>query len=238
MTDGRQITEEEAIHAAEYVLGLTGAAERRAFEAEMASFPALQDEVMGWDEDLIALSEAIDPVQPGPHVQAGLERRLFGEVTEARAGLFSSLGFWRGLGLAGVAASAALAVLLFTGLPQPTAPVAPPAATLYTAQVAAEDGALQLAALYDPALGVLTVNRVAGQAAEGRALELWLIAGQDAPVSLGVLPADPRGRLQVPDALAVKFEGGVLAISDEPPGGSPTGAPTGAVLAVGPAVAL
>jgi len=25
----------------------------------------------------------------------------------------------------------------------------------------------------------------------------------------------------------------VLAISDEPPGGSPTGAPTGAVLAVG-----
>jgi len=38
----------------------------------------------------------------------------------------------------------------------------------------------------------------------------------------------------VPDDLRRRVAGAVLAISDEPEGGSPTGAPTGDVLAVGP----
>jgi anti-sigma-K factor RskA len=60
---------------------------------------------------------------------------------------------------------------------------------------------------------------------------LWLIAGNNAPVSLGVLPDAGAVTLMVAEALAVQLAGGTLAISDEPDGGSPTGAPTGAVLA-------
>jgi anti-sigma-K factor RskA len=109
-------------------------------------------------------------------------------------------------------------------------PVDPP----YVAQIAAEDGSLVVQAVYDDATGTLFVDREAGGAAPGRALELWLIAGEDAPVSLGVMPQDAQAILRVADDLRGRVAGAVLAISDEPEGGSPTGAPTGDVLAVGP----
>lgn len=88
-------------------------------------------------------------------------------------------------------------------------------------------------ATYDEATGRLFVEREAGAAASGRDLELWLIARDDAPVSLGVLPDEERGVLPVPDTLRDRFAGSAIAISDEPEGGSPTGAPTGDILAVG-----
>jgi anti-sigma-K factor RskA len=70
-------------------------------------------------------------------------------------------------------------------------------------------------------------------------LQLWLIAGNDAPVSLGVLPAQAMVALQVPAAVSARLApDAVLAVSDEPPGGSPTGQPTGAVLAMGPLNAI
>jgi anti-sigma-K factor RskA len=54
-------------------------------------------------------------------------------------------------------------------------------------------------------------------------------------VSLGLMPATGRLRLALDDrqraALAIAAN---VAVSDEPPGGSPTGAPTGAVLYVAP----
>jgi anti-sigma-K factor RskA len=68
-----------------------------------------------------------------------------------------------------------------------------------------------------------------------RAMELWLIpAGEARPHSLGLvqggrpiafdIPSDLAGRI-TPDA--------TLAISLEPPGGSPTGLPTGPIVASG-----
>ena len=67
--------------------------------------------------------------------------------------------------------------------------------------------------------------------------ELWAIIGVDAPVSLGVLPSrlyfGIRVVISVPENLRGDFQKATLAISEEPVGGSPTGAPTGAVLAAG-----
>ncbi|PWG68431.1 hypothetical protein DF186_25135, partial [Enterococcus hirae] len=63
--------------------------------------------------------------------------------------------------------------------------------------------------------------------------ELWLIAdGADAPVSLGVLDNAGTTRIRVPDDIAPGVRTGTIAISIEPPGGSPTGAPTGTVVAM------
>ncbi len=69
------------------------------------------------------------------------------------------------------------------------------------AQVAAAQGDFKLVAYYDEGKGELRLNRVGGVAASGRSLELWLIAGQDAPVSLGVLPDATTTRVNVPEAL-------------------------------------
>lgn len=83
--------------------------------------------------------------------------------------------------------------------------------------------------------GDAVVLRVTGAAPEGQDWELWWIAPGVPPVSLGLLaPGTQRRRLTGlrPGADIT------LAISAEPPGGSPTGQPTGPVLAAGPLAAL
>ena len=63
-----------------------------------------------------------------------------------------------------------------------------------------------------------------------RALELWAVPGAGAPRSLGLISAQGATvvqRRRVLDGTAA------LAVSLEPPGGSPTGAPTGPILYVG-----
>jgi anti-sigma-K factor RskA len=73
----------------------------------------------------------------------------------------------------------------------------------------------------------------------GKSPELWVIEGDKAPRSLGVI--DIRG----PNAHAISSKqlaglapGSVLAISIEPKGGSPTGLPTGPVVATGKLTAI
>jgi anti-sigma-K factor RskA len=63
-----------------------------------------------------------------------------------------------------------------------------------------------------------------------RVLELWAAAGKNPPRSLGLISASGATvvrRASLPQGTDH------LAVSLEPPGGSPTGAPTGPVLYVG-----
>uniref|UniRef100_A0AAN0NK60 Uncharacterized protein n=1 Tax=Yoonia rhodophyticola TaxID=3137370 RepID=A0AAN0NK60_9RHOB len=46
-----------------------------------------------------------------------------------------------------------------------------------------------------------------------------------------MIPADRESLFEITPEIAVLMDGGTLAVSDEPEGGSPTGAPTGAILA-------
>ena len=108
----------------------------------------------------------------------------------------------------------------------------------FVAELSGETGAVRLVAFYDAASGQLRLHRTEGTAATGRAFELWLIAGAEKPVSLGLLPDDARTVLSLPEALTAKLGAAVLAISDEPAGGSATGQPTGAVLATGKVSAI
>ena len=65
--------------------------------------------------------------------------------------------------------------------------------------------------------------------------ELWLIAGQDKPKSLGLVESGKAKIIALPaDVLGKMAEGSALAISEEAPGGSknPDG-PTGPVISVG-----
>jgi anti-sigma-K factor RskA len=216
--------DEDRILAGEYALGLLSAEEAAAFEARLGRDPDLRAAYAQWAGDFAAMTDDITPQVPPAHVWQRLEAGLFTDKRRARWP--RRLALWGG----GIAAAAVLVLALLTGDAW-RAP--PPAEALYRAEVAAEDRSLVVEAVYDAATGTLLVDRAAGGARAGRALELWLIAGEDAPVSLGLLPEDRRGALPVPDALRGRVAGAVLAISDEPEGGSPTGAPTGEVLATG-----
>jgi anti-sigma-K factor RskA len=213
----------DAVLAAEYALGLMDAAEARAFAVRLDGEPALRRQLAEWEEGLAPLADAVPPVDPPARVKARLEAAIAPAAPRRR-----SLGWLGGMLAAG---AVAVAVLLVLPARQVTVPPS------FTASIAATDGTLQLAAALSG--DRLRVERLAGAAPEGRVLELWLIAeGAAAPVSLGVLPDAGVADLTIPAALTAAFAGGVLAVSDEPPGGSPTGAPTGTVLATGAITSL
>ena len=184
---------------------------------------SLRADLADWQEVFAGIAMGIDPIAPPRAVKSALEARLFAEL---RQPFWSRLGLWRGLTAVAGAVAVAFAILYFQPTGQPAGP-------LHVAEIDAEDGTLTVVALYDAKTGLLTLNRSEGGAADNRALQLWLIAGDNAPVSLGVLPAERRSTHAIPVDLRRAFAGAVLAISDEPAGGSPTGQPTGAVLATG-----
>jgi anti-sigma-K factor RskA len=215
---------DDSILAAEYALGLMRGKARDAFARRLANEPQLAATLRQWDEQFVSFADDIDAVEAPRSLEAALEKRLFAEA--AKPSLWSSLNFWRGLAIASLGAVIAVGAW---NLQRPI----PPDGQALVAQVAGETKAVTLVAYYDAAKGELRLNRVGGEAASGRSFELWLIAGKDAPVSLGVLPAAATTRISVPENLRAKFKDGILAISDEPTGGSTTGAPTGAVLATG-----
>ncbi|MGR3503511.1 anti-sigma factor [Pseudaestuariivita sp.] len=216
--------ETDAALAGEYVLSLMPDAERTAFEARLRSEPALRDLVRDWTDALVVMADEVPPETPPRQLKAKVDAALFGTPAKARRPL------WQWLAGGTVAAAIALGAMVFA----PPILQGPPATPTLTAQIMAEDGTLAIAASYFADQRALEIIRAAGDAPPGRVLELWLIAeGAAAPVSLGVLSADSATRLEVSDRLAAQLAGGVLAVSDEPPGGSPTGAPTGSVLAVG-----
>lgn len=220
---------DDAALAGEYVLHLLGADERADFEARLAMEPALQDLVRDWDASLVALADGFLPATPPAMAKDKLQATLFPDTVKPKRSLWSWL-----IGGVAVAAIAVAAILLAPSLLQD-----PTFDPTFTASVAAEDGTLVVAARFIAETGALELTRETGAARPGRVLELWLIAeGADVPVSLGVLPAETETRIEVAPDIAERIAGGLLAISDEPPGGSPTGAPTGEVLAVGPVTSI
>jgi len=205
--------------AAEYALHLMAPAERAAFEQRLTVEPALAAKVDYWHAKLAPLADEIVPVAPPLAVQKRIEAALFG-ASKPR------LVWWRWLAGGLVAAALGIAVL------QPN--LFSPAAPIYIAELADEGRSLVVVASLNAASGALVVTRQSGVVAAGRDQELWIILpNADAPISLGVL-ASAQTEILLPDELRGNLIDVVLAISDEPLGGSPTGAPTGAILVAGP----
>lgn len=232
MTDEIEKEEEYSL-TAEYVLGLLSDDEARAYEDVLSIDPALRDEYAFWADRMVALTDDIAPVTPPPHVLARIKLTLFHDATQSSMAATGRSWLQR-LGLLPAMAGGLVAALVVLWLLNIAAP--PGVGTTgptYTAQIAAEDNSLVLLASFEPTARTLTITRQAGAAREGRSEELWLIVGENAPVSLGVLEQGDSTALIVDAALVPAMEGGTLAITDEPPGGSPSGAPTGAVLAKG-----
>jgi anti-sigma-K factor RskA len=116
----------------------------------------------------------------------------------------------------------------------PAAPGQPPVIVVLQATGAELAGSLVASVGGDGRSLVLQpLQQVSVQA--DRVLELWSVPPEGAPRSLGLISASGSTVLKRERLPATLLKGGTaaLAVSVEPPGGSPTGAPTGPVVFAG-----
>jgi len=220
----------DSLLAAEYVLGVLATQERQAVARRIETDQDFARLVDAWEAHLAPLASAYPAAEAPAAVKAALDRRLFGtaEAATARPSLWSSLAFWRSL------TAAALAALLLALVIPSLQPPVPDADSRYIASLAADTSDVRYLALYDQDDGKVSLAHVSGQKEAGRDFELWMIEGDNAPVSMGVLPGGEAIQITITPELRAKLAAGaVLAISLEPAGGSPTGQPTGPVVAAG-----
>lgn len=234
--------------AAQYVAGTLRSAARRRFEALLPGHPALRSAVAGWQARLMPLTAVLADEAPPARTWARIEQRLWPVALAAgvAAGPTSGLQrWWHDLGLwrfaSGLATAAALGLALLVANPDPQAPpvvivlqateaggpVGVGLATTLVASVSGDGRSLVARPLQPVAL------------ATGRVLELWAVPPEGSPRSLGLISAAGatvlrREQLQkLPKALLDAHNTAALAVSVEPPGGSPTGTPTGPVVFAG-----
>lgn len=235
----------EDLRYAEYALGVLDAAARAQVECEIESDPRAAAEVARWQGYFSPLAEDIPPSAPPDYVRARLRDELgLASAPLSAAGAprrdpqprrswWDSLALWRWMVLSASAVAAACAIAL---LIRPSAPGPSVAAPSYmVARILQDNGLPGWIATMDPKHARMTVVPAAPNAiAAGRAPELWLIPEGGKPIALGVIPRDQAATMTLrPDELAQLNAHALLAVSVEPPGGSPTGQPTGPVIAKG-----
>jgi anti-sigma-K factor RskA len=221
---------------AEYVLGVLDADERAAVERETAESDAAAVAVAIWRRRLLPLSAEVPAREPPPYVWERIRARLGQErpgrlpQAEERVGWWESLRFWRWSSLA----TAALLLVCLALLLVPRRP-APPAVPYMAAALEQANGQVRWTAFMDlEQARMVVVPAPAATFPAGRAPQLWLIPRGRQPISVGVISARGPSTLPLGSALLAQLgPTAVLAVSVEPPGGSPTGQPTGPVVATG-----
>ena len=226
MTQTPETPHDDDLLAAEMVLGLSSDDDMIAARRRVATERDFADRVVFWQERLTAMTDGIDPVSPPARVKKKLMAQVF---PKQRVSILQRLWVWQGVAMASLLFAGYLGVQLLEintrpGGDQPT---------VLAAQLVSDTSPLQVLAVVEPIKHEIALRRVSGSANEGRVLELWAILPDQAPVSLGVLPDSETTRVAIPPSWRDQTAQMTLAISDEPIGGSPTGAPTGDVLAIG-----
>lgn len=226
---------DDDVLAAEYVLGALPADARAHALRRIETDPDFARLVDHWEARLSTLSDGYEAVAPPPRLKTQIDRTLFQTTRKPRLRSAGPLAFLGGTLTGAALASALLAWVAVTGrLPQSLRPPplkpAPQLVTLLDGQ----GGQAQYFALFDPARRQIVLHRVKSTHAANRDFELWVIAGDGKPRSLGIIP-DGETLTLAPDGgrHAGIERNATFAISVEPKGGSPTGQPTGPVVATG-----
>ena len=207
--------------AAEYVLGVLDLGDMREAEAMIARDPAFAAEVALWERRLNPLNALVRPVPPPPAVWSRLALATgIGADRPARSGG----GFWRAA--TGVSLALAAGLALFAFLPRPPPPGGEQARFAGALTPMGQSVRFLVETRADGSLSLTSLDGT--PPAAGRSFELWALPqGAAAPVSLGVW--QPGQRVMPPQSARPSAQEQLL-VSDEPAGGSPTGAPTGPVL--------
>ena len=215
--------------AAQYVAGTLRGPARRRLEALLPSHPALQRAVRVWQDRLMPLTGALQPQRPSPAVWRAIEQRLWpAPVVQP---WWQRLGLWRALSAATMAAVVGLTVLVVT----PPPAQAPVVVVLQGTGADAAVGGTIVASLSGDGRSMVTRTLTPVSLTTDRVLELWSVPPQGKPHSLGLITANGATVLDRSKLPATLLKGGTaaLAVSVEPPGGSPTGVPTGPVVFAG-----
>jgi anti-sigma-K factor RskA len=229
--------DDSELRYAEYVLGVLDADARASVEREVASSEAAVVAVELWRRRLLPLAEEIAAREPPPHVWLRIRSALQLDAParapqrDARPALRENLRFWHWLTLATSAVAAVCIVALILVARHPAAPPV----TYMASTLTQKDGHAGWTATVDIERARLIVVPAGPQSlAVGRAPELWLIAKGGKPVAVGMISTSRPVILPLGPALrGLVSTTAVLAVSVEPPGGSPTGQPTGPVIATG-----
>ena len=280
--------------AAEYVLGVSGSAERGVFEQLAIREPGAADARLHWENRLAALNDDYAAVAPPASVKHKIDARLFktSAPVTAQTGWWNVVGLWRGL----TAVAAAVALVLGINNARLDASLEAVKGELTAAldsktqtdetltafeaeletelaargtrlseletrlsgnatELAAVKSELEAALAADKAVLVVSLESgetdyrflavheegsdkvrmtlVSGAVDEAKDFELWLVEPDRQTVSLGVIDAGKSAIELTPEYVAILEKGGLLAVSLEQKGGSPTGVAQGPVIAVG-----
>ncbi len=223
--------------AQRYVVGTQHGLARRRFEALIEERNDVRKAVNRWEERLTPLAWNLEPVMPSDLLWQRLARELGIGGAASQRPRVSGAGLWRGA----AAASALLAMFMAGGWWM--AESRPPEIVQNTvieripeqvavALVASEDGEPLWLTRIGKDSGEMTV-RVVGDVTSQPAndYELWALTDAGVPVSLGLLPKSGVLTIALGSAARAALErSSTLAVSLEPPGGSPQPEPTGPVL--------
>lgn len=233
--------------AMDFALGALDGDAMRAAELRLRRDLVFAANVAAWQRQLAPLATEVAPVPPQATVWSSIDHELFRAPAAAaaaprRSGL-ASLALWRNLaiGMTGVAA-VALGLLVVrpsdeqatTSRPRVTMPAN--TGRLLAASMAStdKDAAVVLTATYDPDRGQVVLTPAAPENKRGLTPQLWVIVGKEPPKSLGTIDLSGAQAVEIPETVRAQIKtGATLAISLEQPGGSPTGAPTGPIVATG-----
>jgi anti-sigma-K factor RskA len=227
-SDHNALPDDELL-AAEYALGVLAGTDRAAAQQLIERDRNFARMVAEWEQRLAPWAGQIAEVQPPPQVWEAITAALPAQ-TPAKASLWESLAFWRSFALASALAAACLGGLIYLGALDRQAPLI---ATI-------EGGGNRVfVATIDGKRGTVAVVPASYSADATREPELWLIPADGKPRPLGMLRADRAVTIAIPPEFAAQtVSNAVLAVSLEPPGGSPTGQPTGPVIGTGKLTSL
>jgi anti-sigma-K factor RskA len=220
MTSGRS-PEDADMLAAEYALGLLSGDELTEARTLLAEDRDFARSVADWEVRLASLAEDLPPETPRPAVKTELLATLFPEPT--RGSFWQGTRIWQAVSALSLLALAGFVLFDDDGVPETGGP-------LYSAEIAAEAGDFRVIALVDKSSEEVILTRTQGAAPEGRILQVWAHGPGEPAMSVGLWPDGETVRLPLPPTIAAVEGVLTLGVSEEPPGGSPTGSPSGRVF--------
>jgi len=180
---------------------------------------------------LTPMTQMLPQITPSEEVWTGIRRALGWDTRSASpqaTRFWSNARPWQWISLAASLVAIVFAVLLLRG------PVRDSGHLLVSS--IRQNGVTDWTATVDlDRKQVILVPAATTAIPNGRSTQLWLIPAGQSPISVGVFAAGTTTVLPLNATLLARVATtAILAVSVEPPGGSPTGQPTGPVIATGP----
>lgn len=181
-----EFSDDDAL-AAEYVIGTLDPTERKSVDARRRNDAAFDQVIEEWSSRLAPLLDAIPSVEPSARlheaVTARIDRLAASPANDNVVQLRRQLRLWRSATALSVAA--ALVLALWGGSLRWSSP----APSTYVAVLQQGGSAPAFLVTLDLVNRRMTVTPSAATTEPDKSLQLWMIAGNDAPQSLGLVDA-------------------------------------------------